>query len=475
MWKNPKLIPVEERGAFKYMVLGFTLMLCGTLTLYYGNAVIAILVRRVEEHNFSLMLFGVLNIFIHGLQVLLLLLAWISISSGISRYLGRHLILIKLLVSSVGIWITWTVFPLLSDLFVFSFPISLYTTILLVMLFETLTRHVDNWLDKSAALMLWVYSIQSLELMPGGQVALYGMFLTAEEVSVAGTALFLSFVAGAVISTGVLANYSVRLSQVRRLWERNRSDTIEDEDGGLRKVSMVDMRSLVHDLKTPLAAIKGMAFMLRDGSQNSGGAAPDKEKLGIMLNAANYMERMLSEILHEDQLSETNVGAFFDKLDRYARPFPWGEEVAVSIDPGVSQESVALNEIRFTRALLNVLDNAGRANRIAGTQGIELRVRRNAASLEIEILDNGPGIRQTLNYQKTDWSPTGSGHTLARKIMGTSEDRRSTRSGWGSTGLGLAFARKVATAHGGYLLLAPRRDANNGACVLISLPIVNAG
>jgi signal transduction histidine kinase len=118
--------------------------------------------------------------------------------------------------------------------------------------------------------------------------------------------------------------------------------------------------------------------------------------------------------------------------------------VEVEVDRDARQASVAVNETRFTRALLNVLDNAWRANRTAGATGIELHVRRNSKFLEIEVLDNGPGIKSDPVHQK---------------------------SGWGSTGLGLAFARKVTASHGGSLLLSLRKDAPNGTSVLMSLPI----
>jgi len=458
MLNYQNLIPMEEWGAFKSITQGFVLMLASLITLYYGNILIAGYAAHLENYNygynFSHMLFGVgSSLLVHGLQVLLLLLAWISIGRGVSHYLGRFELAIRLLVSSIGIWATWIILPMFSTLLVYSFPMDIFILLLLVMLFELLTQQVDNQLDKSAAMMLWIYSFQSLELLPAfltdGQAPplFYGMFRTTEEVAMANIAamsLSMSFMAGAIISTWVLASYSIKLSHVRSSWSDLEGKSRRKEDNAQRRISMIEMSNLVHDLKSPLAAIKGMAFMLRDWQQTGNSAS---EKAEIMLNAAGYMERMIAEILHEEKLNDVKVQAFFDRLDRHIRPFPWGEEVIVLIDPGVEQESVALNEIRFTRALLNVLDNAWRANRTAGTRGIELSVRRNSSFLDIEILDNGPGISKKASYQK---------------------------SGWGSTGLGLAFARKIATVHGGRLLLSQRMDAPSGASVLISIPILNS-
>ena len=458
--KDQDLIPAEERGAFKSIVQGLVLMLSSVVTLYYGNIMIATYAAHLESHgysySFSHMLFGAgFSLLIHGLQVLLLLLAWLQIGRGISNHLGRFELAIRLLVSLIGIWMTWIMLPVISDLLVYSSPLDIFLLLLLVMLFELLTQHVDNQLDKSAAMMLWIYSFQSLELLPAflpeGEMPplFYGIFRTTEEIAMANMAamsLSLSFMAGAVISTWVLASYSIKLSQVRNSWSELDGKSRRREDNAQRRISMIEMSNLVHDLKSPLAAIKGMAFMLRDGDKNIESGA--SEKAEVMLNATGYMERMIAEILHEEKLNGVQVQAFFDRLDRHIRPFPWGEEVIVLIDPRVAQESVALNEIRFTRALLNVLDNAWRANKTASARGIELSVRRNASFVEVEILDNGPGIKQQPDYQK---------------------------SGWGSTGLGLAFARKVATAHGGRLLLSQRMDVPNGTSVLFSLPILKSG
>ena len=164
-----------------------------------------------------------------------------------------------------------------------------------------------------------------------------------------------------------------------------------------------------------------------------------------MLKAANYMERMIGEILHEDERRAVQAGPFFENLEQHIRPFPWGEHVEITLAPGVEELSLTLNEIHFTRVLYNILDNAWRANRTAGALDIAFRVERNGRFLEIEIVDNGPGY--------TDRGP------------------HYRKSGWGSTGLGLAFARKIVAAHGGRLTLSKRRDGKSGACALVELPL----
>ncbi|MDR1378768.1 MAG: HAMP domain-containing histidine kinase [Synergistaceae bacterium] len=448
MVENRTLLPIEERGAFKRILLGILILLAGCTVLYFGNRYVAYMISRLQERSFGLMLFGsTLGVLVHGGQVILLLVAWGLIGRGIGYYFHRTELIAGLSFSSLGIWAVWTVFPLLSRNLVYTFPLNFYIVLLLFAIFQLLTLNIENWIDKAAAILLWVYSFQSLELLPmfsPDRLALStlfrDMYRSNEDVaiaSVAGTALFLSFMAGAMIATWILTRYSILLGQMRHSWESQSKRTKEEDT--LLEVSMVDIRSLVHDLRNPLAAIKGIALMFRSEGHSA------SEKSDIMLKAANYMEHIIGEILHEDQQRLVPVQVFFDDLEKHICPFPWAEHVAVVIEPDSEQLSLSLNEIRFTRALLNILDNASRANRTAGTKDIDIHVRRNVQFLEIEVMDNGPGIQSSL-YQK---------------------------SGWGSTGLGLAFTRKVVTSHGGNIMLAHRADGINGASVLVSLPIVS--
>jgi signal transduction histidine kinase len=451
MLENQTLLPVAERGAFKRILIGIFILLADWVGLYYGNLYIAYVIERLREREFGPMFFGSsFSVLVHGSQILLLLLAWVLIGKGVGYYFRRVELTISLIFSSIGIWATWTVLPLFSDNLRYTFPLSLSIIILLLALFQILTLQVENWVDKGTAILLWVYSFQSLELLPSFptntqalSTLFEGMYRSNEEVAIAsmtGTALFLSFMVGAMTSTWLLTRYSIRLGQVRQFWENEPRASMERD--GLREINMVDMRSLVHDLRNPLAALKGMALLLQ--SENKEG--PTLEKAEIMLKASSYMEHMIGEILHEDKRSLVKVESCFDNMEKHNRPVAWGEYVSITIAPDAAQLLLALNEIRFMRAVLNILDNAWRANLTAGAKDIALRVKDSVHYLDIEVLDNGPGpgYEQHHGYQK---------------------------SGWGSTGLGLAFTRKVVTAHGGNLVLMRRTDNANGASVLISLPI----
>jgi signal transduction histidine kinase len=449
------LVPLEERGAFKRIMFGFAILAAGMLLLYSGNRYVEYLVGHLMKRGSEAVLYGsAFGIFIHGAQVFSLILGWLLIGQGAGEYFRGGEIFVNIVLSSAGIWVNWMILPVFSAYLQIIFPLDVLFVILLTVLFQILTLNIEEGVDKGAALLLWVYSFQSLELLPtfppydpDFPLQLFEAGLKSQRdiliSAMAGTALFLSFIMGAFLSTWLLAKYSIRLSRVRRLWKYEPRQAREGED--IRQVSMVDMRNLVHDLKNPLSAVKVTASMLHKDAENAGSASLEKTR--VMLEAVGYMERMIEEILHEEQRQTVSAGSFFQTMERHVRPFSWGEEARLSIDPAAVDVRFKVNGIRLMRALFCVLDNAWRANRSAGTKGIELHVRRNARCLEIEILDNGPGF-----------APKG---PVFRK------------SGWGSTGLGLAFARRVVTAHGGELVISPRTNAN-GSSVLISLPAADS-
>jgi signal transduction histidine kinase len=90
---------------------------------------------------------------------------------------------------------------------------------------------------------------------------------------------------------------------------------------------------------------------------------------------------------------------------------------------------------------MNLLDNANRATAGIPVPKILFEARAGGGMAEFEISDNGPGFG-------------------ARETDG--------KSGWGSTGIGLAFVREVAEAHGGKVAF--RDVEGGGAQVCLSLP-----
>ena len=113
---------------------------------------------------------------------------------------------------------------------------------------------------------------------------------------------------------------------------------------------MVDVNHLAHDLKNPIAAIKGTALLLQKGDS--------AEKGTLILRAAEFMENMVRELLSEDEKHALKVSELCDTIDRQIRPFPWGKDVALTLDPEAEEVSIPANRMRLLRAVFNILDNA---------------------------------------------------------------------------------------------------------------------
>lgn len=434
--KNLRFL-LRETGLCQ-LLMGFVILTITLLSLHYENALSPSLFRSAPSKGGTILLLSsVMQMLLHGAQNLMLLSGWHLVARGLARRFARIQDSLTILLPPFGLAASFYLLPLLAPGLRPSFPIHTLMIFLLMILFQLLTLRIEDGLDRYAALLLWVLSFQSLELFShfSGASELLSSQDTA-ALSMAGTALFFSFLAGAVSSTWLIARYSVRVSLLHQTWKK--SDlTSSPEDDGLKTISMVDVNHLAHDLKNPIAAIKGTAMLLPKGEASEKGA--------VILKAVEYMEGMVRELLSEDERHAVKVSDLCGTIDRQIRPFPWGKDVTLTLAPEAEGLSISANKMRLLRAVFNVLDNAWRANETQGSRGVALNIRRSAGHLEIEVLDNGPGYRAERLHAHT--------------------------SGWGSTGLGLAFTRRVIALHGGSLLITDRTDQRHGARVLISLPI----
>lgn len=206
-----------------------------------------------------------------------------------------------------------------------------------------------------------------------------------------------------------------------------------------------------HELRSPLSALRTeLELIARD--------RPSGRALQLATDSAidetDRLRRLTDDLLlltraDEDRivLRATDVQAA-DLLEaaaeRAQRGAPDGPPIAVSAP---SSAPMTVDPDRLGQALDNMLSNA---LRYAATR-IELTARIGANSLELHVLDDGPGF-------PTDYLP----HAWERF---TRADPARTDEG---TGLGLSIVRTVAELHGGRASVANRPDG--GADVFISVP-----
>jgi len=154
------------------------------------------------------------------------------------------------------------------------------------------------------------------------------------------------------------------------------------------------------------------------------------------------MEEMISEILHEDFRRSIRLGDLQQYVFSQISPFDWRETVLLSAAKEILDERVTVNVVRFSRALVNLLENAYRANRLAGGGRIVMSISETEGHAEIAITDEGPGFRSSFQpAQPVAESGLMEEYSLPGYLP--------AGSGWNSTGLGLQYVKMVVKNHGG--------------------------
>ncbi len=190
-----------------------------------------------------------------------------------------------------------------------------------------------------------------------------------------------------------------------------------------------------HELKTPLAAIKGLLELLQGGGVDR---AHREEFLGLMEVESARLERLVEEQL---QLARLDSGAIPLERERFdldalvdgvvASRLPLAEAAGVTLAARNDDfATVNADPARIEQVLLILLDNALRHTSAGGS--IVVSARRTGTETRLEVTDSGEGI-------PLDEQP----FVFDRFYRG--DPSREGR----SAGLGLAIARGLAEAHGG--------------------------
>jgi two-component system, OmpR family, phosphate regulon sensor histidine kinase PhoR len=226
---------------------------------------------------------------------------------------------------------------------------------------------------------------------------------------------------------------------------------------------VADMRrdfvaNVSHELKTPLAAIRGYAETLRDGALDEPPTA--RRFTDRILSQCRRLQELLDDLLILSRLE--GVDAALDRepvsLEAIARHAvelltPAAREKRVEIE--LKEEPVPPipgDAGNLERLLLNLLDNAIKYNRPDGR--ITVRVARCGDEAILEVIDSGIGI------------PPESIPRIFERFYRVDKGRAREE---GGTGLGLAIVKHIAQAHGGQVDVESR--AGRGSTFRVRLPL----
>jgi two-component system sensor histidine kinase KdpD len=226
------------------------------------------------------------------------------------------------------------------------------------------------------------------------------------------------------------------------------------ETRALRRSNVVKtalLRSVSHDLRSPLTAIKaaagGLASRTLDDAARSeliSVIAAESERLTRLVENLLDLSRIQSgelEPLAELCTAEELIGAALDSLDAPA------SALEVALDPDLPQ--IRADGAQVERALANVIENS---LRYAGDAPVTIRGHTVGRQLVILVTDRGPGI------------PGSERERIFEPFYSGGENRT------GGSGLGLAIARGFAEANGGDLRL--RSTPDQGSTFAFHFPAV---
>jgi two-component system phosphate regulon sensor histidine kinase PhoR len=229
---------------------------------------------------------------------------------------------------------------------------------------------------------------------------------------------------------------------------------------------VADMRrdfvaNVSHELKTPLAAIRGYAETLRDG------ALAEEETARRFTDRLLWQCRRLQALL-DDLLTLSRLESVGQTSEREPVDLPALAQRALETLAAAAREKRIRLEVReeplpripgeadgLERLLVNLLDNAIKYNRPGGE--VLLRLARYGGEAVIEVSDTGIGI-----------PPEALGRIFERFYR---VDKGRAREE-GGTGLGLAIVKHIAQSHGGHVEVESRMG--RGTTFRVYLPLGGA-
>ncbi len=197
---------------------------------------------------------------------------------------------------------------------------------------------------------------------------------------------------------------------------------------------------LAHELRNPLASLKGNAQLLAEGLDG-----PTRDRADVVVDEAVRLERLAGGLLDFVRTGALRKRACDPAaLVRTAAGEVDGARVEIDAEAAPAQWS--LDPDRMHQVLVNVLRNAVEAS--PDDAPVRARIWQDKGALRVQIRDRGPGI--PAGEEQLIFEPFRTG-----KVRGT--------------GLGLAVARRVVELHGG-TIRAARGDDGTGAVIDVQVP-----
>lgn len=221
------------------------------------------------------------------------------------------------------------------------------------------------------------------------------------------------------------------------------------------------LRSISHDLRTPLATISGSSSTLLE-EWDSLDAAVRRELLSDIYDESAWLAEVVENLLSLNRLqnspelvrkkSEVLDDVLYSAVQR-VRKRAGGRSVSVSGPPELLL--VPMDGTLVEQALVNIIDNAIRHTQEGSSIAVAAKLLGDGSLIEFSVEDDGPGFPPALLPRVFD-------------LYAAGEPER--KRGRGGVGLGLGICKAIVEAHGGAIVAENR--SGGGARVSFTLPIL---
>lgn len=212
---------------------------------------------------------------------------------------------------------------------------------------------------------------------------------------------------------------------------------------------------VMHDIRTPISQIDGMAQMIEADPAN---AEMNAQLSVLMRESTSHAYDIIHDVLDftkdaKVNLSNVNVNNFLKAIiTRAEADIANNHAGKIRIVAELETEDyfeIKLDSKKMDRVLINLINNAVEvlADKSISSATITISSRQESSSLAIRISDNGPGIPKEIK------------NNLFKPFITQNKEN--------GTGLGLAIVQQIIDAHDGQISLEP---SEQGACFLITLP-----
>ncbi|MCX4883559.1 MULTISPECIES: ATP-binding protein [unclassified Streptomyces] len=227
-----------------------------------------------------------------------------------------------------------------------------------------------------------------------------------------------------------------------------------------------------HELRTPIAGLRAVLENIVDGvttadPETMRTALKQTERLGRLVETLLDLSRLdngvvplrqrrfevwpyLSGVLKEANMAVPARAGIASGSGSHTRT-----DVHLHLDVSPPELTAHADPERIHQVVANLIDNAVKHSPPHGRVTVKARRGLQSESLELEVLDEGPGI------PRSEW------HRVFERFNRGGAGASNGQGGDGGTGLGLAIARWAVDLHGGGIGVA---ESERGCRILVTLP-----